>query len=1160
MIVIGLIETYFISLFISYLTYFFFFFFFFFLSTELLQQLESHIFEEWKDYYINYKKLKKLLEVLDSSVSDFQNVVDDLQVGNTEAFSIFGRMTSYIKSFSPMKKIRHRKRSESQSNNYHSDFSKFKDTHTAFKPVSIDSIEQKIPKNSINQSKRSLVEFKDPIILEEEERKEQNNKQSDEPILMDILDRKYVELLSQSSSFTLNQKKFIDLLLSEVEKVDSWFCIVEEQLINQFKALKIQSDSDIAGKDELHILKRSYVKLFRKISMLLNFRYLNVIGFDKILKKFDKTANSNIKDEFLLNYVEPRHVCRSTVILELRKLIIAVYAKKYENGDQNHTKIRLLSKMTDSDISKREMLVMGFKVGLVVCLIFWTFSALYYTGKHRESYLEDTGKGRWTPLYRCIGLFIIFLWMWGIVVFIFERYRINYVYIFEFDPRTRLTQFQIWNEASTLSIVYLINLLMFLYGTGIMFDIPLDIIYVLPISLFIFFTLKLFVPFRPFSHWRTRRTLLDIIKNIIISPFGRVRFRDFFLADIITSMAKLLQDLFMAIVVLFSSITYSRHKFTDGSSVCSESAKKVIIPIVICLPYWFRFAQCMNRYMDTKKRFPHIANAFKYALAHSVTIIGAFHPAFTRSGGSSDGWDAYRVFWLLSCSTSSLYAFWWDVTQDWGHFPSEPKKKYPNVSEKSTKKLVTQSRIVHQNILSPNFDASPSSRQMMIRAEKSSFTSPIVEENMVSPESIKKYEENLYLGAAVNNKPTSPEKDIIFENKNLIVSQNNSLNSTPEEYEEQDQQYNTRNIKNKTKKSKKKGLFFKRKVQENSSSSDESDHAVHKIVRTLNEDHENQDESYKQKISLVRQNSISIKRKDDRLKRIEKRKKSKIISSNTTSSLLKKQLEDFEDSSNEIEDFDDENASDVEQETTRFEELETSKSVRKNTAVVSLDRLKIRQQLRQDTGIITVYKIWDEIKSESNSRQKINQKRRGKSSGYPVNFSSFYSFCCGWLSGNTIHNGDLYQPLRDQTNQHDSDSSHSPPFLRKKLIFKDQIWFYYYAIVADLFLRLTWTFTLIPVPVNPYFSSSQIEEYFLPIIAFLELYRRVQWAVIRVEKEHVSNSDSFRKYNFVPMYFDSREKQDVRNRQFKTIPLETIVEVVIMICIVVIVGLVAAFT
>ena len=68
----------------------------------------------------------------------------------------------------------------------------------------------------------------------------------------------------------------------------------------------------------------------------------------------------------------------------------------------------------------------------------------------------------------------------------------------------------------------------------------------------------------------------------------------------------------------------------------------ILIPLLTLLPLWFRFNQCLRRYTDTGKRFPHLANACKYALSQTVTLFGAFHPLYMRNKKES---EIFQLFW-----------------------------------------------------------------------------------------------------------------------------------------------------------------------------------------------------------------------------------------------------------------------------------------------------------------------------------------------------------------------------------------------------------------------------------------------------------------------------------------------------------------------------------
>jgi len=87
----------------------------------------------------------------------------------------------------------------------------------------------------------------------------------------------------------------------------------------------------------------------------------------------------------------------------------------------------------------------------------------------------------------------------------------------------------------------------------------------------------------------------------------------------------------------------------------------VIVPLISGLPLWWRFMQCLRKYKDTQQRFPHVANAGKYALAFSVVLFGLFHSELK----DPDGMSPYKAVWILFMVASTLYTFAWDVTMDW---------------------------------------------------------------------------------------------------------------------------------------------------------------------------------------------------------------------------------------------------------------------------------------------------------------------------------------------------------------------------------------------------------------------------------------------------------------------------------------------------------------
>jgi len=64
-----------------------------------------------------------------------------------------------------------------------------------------------------------------------------------------------------------------------------------------------------------------------------------------------------------------------------------------------------------------------------------------------------------------------------------------------------------------------------------------------------------------------------------------------------------------------------------GPRICGGVAYG-IRPLVAALPSWFRFAQCMRRYRDTRLAFPHLVNAGKYATTFFVVIFSTLHSIY----------------------------------------------------------------------------------------------------------------------------------------------------------------------------------------------------------------------------------------------------------------------------------------------------------------------------------------------------------------------------------------------------------------------------------------------------------------------------------------------------------------------------------------------------
>ena len=146
-----------------------------------------------------------------------------------------------------------------------------------------------------------------------------------------------------------------------------------------------------------------------------------------------------------------------------------------------------------------------------------------------------------------------------------------------------------------------------------------------------------------------RWELLKTLWNILISPFGQVKFRHFFMADILTSITIPVADICTSVCFFFDG-----HFLDNTESDCFWLPTS--IKIVVVLPYWFRFAQCLNKFYNTRMWFPHLVNAGKYGMSIVVVVLPYFNVALAIM-------IPIRII-------ATLYSYSWDIVMDWGFLRS----------------------------------------------------------------------------------------------------------------------------------------------------------------------------------------------------------------------------------------------------------------------------------------------------------------------------------------------------------------------------------------------------------------------------------------------------------------------------------------------------------
>ena len=338
------------------------------------------------------------------------------------------------------------------------------------------------------------------------------------------------------------------------------------------------------------------------------------------------------------------------------------------------------------------LLLQGMRFGCMLSLLTWVMWDCIVDAKLRPAE-QDLWLQLVLPIYRGFGCLLLLGWCAGISTFVWERYQINYLFLLDATPSAGslgnnsssglMSYTEIWDDCTNITIVYLANFL--LYFKVMRGDFPSWIPsgYV-PVMFVVYITAKVL----PFSYWAgfaaapRNSAVWAGLAQVPLAPFGKVTFLTGYVGDIWTSMVKVSVDLaytacFIAsgdwtveIDVLAAQREAAAAAAAGGSGAmlgpgkidtCFNSFffKRALIPLLSALPLWLRMMQCLRKFLNTRQRWPHLANALKYAFAHSVVLFGVYNAAtFSATSASLGSGSPLKVFWILAMVVSTLYTFW----------------------------------------------------------------------------------------------------------------------------------------------------------------------------------------------------------------------------------------------------------------------------------------------------------------------------------------------------------------------------------------------------------------------------------------------------------------------------------------------------------------------
>ncbi|CAO3628232.1 unnamed protein product [Cunninghamella echinulata] len=399
-----------------------------------------------------------------------------------------------------------------------------------------------------------------------------------------------------------------------------------------------QGDPNMSYRVARGRLKAAIIEFYRSLELLRSFKILNETGFQKILKKFDKTAGwkaSNIYITKLKTY----HWFTSDSLGDMIASTERVYIREFANGHRRKGMKKLRVPESDDNFNSNTWRI-GFCFGACVAI----FSRVIQLAI--DPYVQQQLPNLFYNLqiYSCILLPIVFALGFSVNMMVWHKCHINYKFIFELNPRTCLNYHQF---AEIPSFMLLLSSIIMYIDVSQCFapNIPSELC---PLILIVILLAILLCPFQLF-YLSARQWLGVTMGRIVLSGLVHVEFRDFFIADELNSLA------FSMWMTVYFFCVYG-WGWSDLDIHCNVP-RMWVTPLIACLPPWWRFIQCIRRYYDSRERH-HLVNGLKYVTSILATILSGI-----RRISSSPG---IEVMWILASIINSCYTSIWDIKMDWG--------------------------------------------------------------------------------------------------------------------------------------------------------------------------------------------------------------------------------------------------------------------------------------------------------------------------------------------------------------------------------------------------------------------------------------------------------------------------------------------------------------
>ncbi|XP_017029002.1 xenotropic and polytropic retrovirus receptor 1 homolog isoform X1 [Drosophila kikkawai] len=398
-------------------------------------------------------------------------------------------------------------------------------------------------------------------------------------------------------------------------------------------------------------LSTAYCEFYLSLVLIQNYQTLNETGFRKICKKFDKNLRTTSAGSWFENNVEDAVFTDSRFLQRMIREVEDLYTTHLAGGNRQLAMAKLRVPPLGKPSSPTMVFQAGFALGMLLMLFLGT--AISYWKRPPSAVNTAT----FMSLYRGPLTWVIFNLYMAANVAGWQRAGVNHILIFEIDPRNHMQPARYLEIASIFGILWTLSMLGFLHHRAMHLNDP----FVFPLALILIMTGLLVMPL-PILDLKARWWTIKLLGRVITAPLHYVGFADFWMGDQLNSLVNCLVDHY--IMVRFFVVCWLRR---EQSSQCFH-LDVIVVPIVRCLPAWFRFAQCLRRFRDSgSKSVSYLFNAGKYSMSFLVVLFDTLRQRSEGRHGSPFS-NPYTWLFLVSSMAATIYGYLWDVLRDFGLF------------------------------------------------------------------------------------------------------------------------------------------------------------------------------------------------------------------------------------------------------------------------------------------------------------------------------------------------------------------------------------------------------------------------------------------------------------------------------------------------------------